>query len=75
MIKLLTVFVCVFTMELNASPRGRLRTELPEGLLNPDLSDDYYSYYPPGTYTPSYWRTKEKRWFPIKEYRGGLMEV
>nr|CAH8839671.1 unnamed protein product [Trichobilharzia regenti] len=75
MIKLLLVFACIIIMELDAKPHGHLNNEIPEGLLNTDsLSDDYPLYYHKA-YPRRSWGTNRKRWFPIKEYRGGLMEV
>ncbi|CAI2726753.1 unnamed protein product [Schistosoma spindalis] len=76
MIRLLTVIIYMFAISSNANPHGYLKSEVPEALLDSNSFIDNSPYYYQRSHIPKWWKTmNEKRWFPIKEFRGGLMEV
>ncbi|KAH8862087.1 hypothetical protein EWB00_007748 [Schistosoma japonicum] len=76
MIKLFIVAMYMFAISSNANPHGYLKSELPQGFFDSSSSSDNGPYYYHGQHLPRWWKTvNDKRWFPIKEYRGGLMEV
>ncbi|CAH8477015.1 unnamed protein product [Schistosoma turkestanicum] len=75
MIGLVAVIMYMFVISSKANPHGYSKDELSDGLLDSSSLNDYSPYYYRRSHVPKWWRTvNEKRWFPIKEYRGGLME-